>query len=168
MSHPPLRFLCDCIAEALLAHYDVKHLPVPMREILNTPPPDLVKDLGLVETLPYGDALWLRPSGGQASVFVNPHISEPEKRYAMARALFIGLCATDGGKAAGLPPAPNDQLIQQGNLFARRLLMSPSLLPAGWEDMPPDCLADLCGVPPAIAAVYQEETARPSAGRTSR
>jgi hypothetical protein len=160
MTRPSLRFLCDCIAEALLAHYGVSKLPVPVRRFLTAPPPDLADDLGLADVLPYGDALWLRLPGGGGSVFANPEVSLAEQRYGMARALFTGVCASQNGREAGLPSVPNDGLTAQADLFARRLLMPPSLLPAGWENMPAERLAERCGVPTAVAAAQLREANR--------
>ena len=150
MARPSLEFLCDCLATALLSHYGVTRLPVPMREILLQPPPDLRRDLSLTE-VNFGEAIWLRPPSGFGSVFVNAEMPESERRYAMARAMFIGLCTTKGGRAAGLPTVPNDDLKAQSDMFARRLLMAPQLLPAGWERLQPQTLASLCGVPEPVA-----------------
>jgi len=99
----------------------------------------------------FGDAMWLRPPSGLASVFVNADMPEAERRYAMARAMFVGLCTTKTGRAAGLPSVPNDQLKAQSDLFARRLLMAPELLPADWKQLGPQALAALCGVPEPVA-----------------
>jgi hypothetical protein len=154
MASPSLKFLCDCLATALLSHYGVTQLPVPLRQMLMEPPPELSGDLGLTE-VSFGEAIWLRPPSGQASVFVNAEMPEPERRYAMARAMFIGLCTSKSGHAAGLPAVPNDDLKAQSDLFARRLLMAPELLPDGWEQLEPQALAALCGVPEPVAAVAQ-------------
>jgi hypothetical protein len=151
MSGPTLGFLCNCLATALLLHYGVKRTPVPLRAMLLEPPPDLAGDLGLTEVT-FGEAIWLRPPSGRGSVFANSELPEPERRYAMARALFIGLCTSKGGREIGLPAVPNDDLKAQSDLFARRLLMAPQLLPAGWERLRPQDLAELCGVPEPVAA----------------
>lgn len=150
MPRPSLEFLCDCLATALLSHYGVTRVPVPLRRMLLEPPPDWRHDLDLTE-VSFGEAIWLRPPSGQGSVFVNAEMPEPERRYAMARAMFIGMCTTKGGRAAGLPPVPNVDLKAQSDLFARRLLMAPELLPAGWEQLAPEALAALCGVPEPVA-----------------
>jgi hypothetical protein len=150
MSQPSLKFLCDCLATALLSHYGVTRMPVPLREMLLEPPPDLTRDLGLTE-VSFGEAMWLRPPSGMATVFVNAEMSEPERRYAMARAMFVGLCTIKGGQAAGLPAVPNADLKAQSDLFARRLLMAPELLPPGWQRLAPQTLAALCGVPQPVA-----------------
>ena len=146
MAWPSLEFLCVCITAARLDRDDVRRLPVP--------PSDLVHDLSLSEGLHFGDALWMRPPDGWGSVFVNPAVPEPQQRYAMARALFIGLCDSKGGRAVGLPRAPNDDLSAQSTFFARRLLMPADLLTYGWKRLPPDQLAELCGVPIAIAEAH--------------
>ena len=142
------------MAAALLSHYGVTALPVPLRQMLVNPPPELRGDLGLAE-VSFGEAVWLRSLGGRASVFVNTELPECERRYAMARAMFIGLCASQSGRAAGLPPVPNDDLKAQSDLFARRLLMAPELMPNGWEQWEPRALAELCGVPEPVAAMAQ-------------
>ena len=162
MTEPSLEFLCVCIVEALLAHYGVTRLPVPVRAMLQVPPPDLARDLSLTETAGThgGDALWLRTMGSQGSVFVNTSLPEAAQRYGMARALFTALCATEGGQAVGLPPVPNNHLRFQGDLFARRLLLPRRLLPAGWECLPPESLAELCGVPVRVAQAEQHEHGR--------
>ena len=150
MAQPSLEFLCGCLATALLTHYGVTRMPVPLRDMLLTPPPELSGDLGLTETN-FGEAIWLRPPSGLGSVFVNADMPEAERRYGMARAMFVGLCTTKSGRAAGLPSVPNDQLKAQSDMFARRLLMAPELLPAGWKQLGPQALAALCGVPEPVA-----------------
>lgn len=164
MTSPSLGFLCDCIAAALLARYGVTRPPVPLRAILGSPPPDLAKHLSLTESLPFGDALWLRPPGGQASIFVNPALSEPQKRYGMARAMFIALCHSQGGQAAGLPEVPNEHLNAQSDLFARRLLLAPSLMPEDWDTMPAAALAELFGVPVEVVETHLNEMVRAGNG----
>ena len=153
MARPSLEFLCDCLATALLSHYSVTQMPVPLRDMLLSPPPELSGDLGLTEVT-FGDAMWLRPPSGLASVLVNADMPEAELRYAMARAMFVGLCTTKTGRAAGLPSVPNDQLKAQSDLFARRLLMAPGLLPADWKQLGPRALAALCGVPEPVAEAH--------------
>jgi hypothetical protein len=128
--------------------------------MLSAPPPDLARHISLTETLPFGDALWLRPPGGQASIFVNPAIPEPNKRYGMARAMFVGLCSSRGGQEAGLPEVPNDNLSAQSDLFARRLLLAPSLMPDDWEALPAEALAELCGVPLEVVETHLSEMVR--------
>ena len=159
MNGPSLEFLCDCLVAAFLAHYGVKRVPVPLREMLLAPPPDLARDLSLTE-VSFGEAIWLRPLSGQGSVFVNMEMSEAERRYAMARSLFIGLCASQGGREVGLPDIPNDNLKAQSDLFARRLLMAPELLPSGWRQLPAEDLAALCGVPRPVAEAQLQATER--------
>jgi hypothetical protein len=150
---PSLEFLCDCLATALLSHYGVTGLPVPLRAMLLEPPPDLGRDLGLTE-VSFGEAGWLRPPNGLATIVVNAKLPEAERRYAMARAMFVGLCTTKAGQTAGLPTVPNAELKAQSDLFARRLLMAPQLLPPGWEQFEPQSLAALCGVPEPVAAAH--------------
>ncbi len=84
-------------------------------------------------------------------MFVNPGLSERDRRYAMARALFTGLCASEGGKAVGLPDVPNNDLAVQAALFARRLLMPVDLFPDGWQMMSAEDLAGLFIVPVPVA-----------------
>lgn len=153
-----LTFLCDSLAAGLFAHYGIAQLPVPVRDMLINPPPDLRRDVSLTE-VSFGEAIWLRLLGGQGSVFANSDLPEPERRYHMACALFTALCATAGGRAVGLPPVPNDEMKAQMDLFARRLLMAPQLLPEGWQGMPPAGLAELCGVPQVVAETHLAQTA---------
>jgi hypothetical protein len=159
MARPTLEFLCDSIAVALLSHYDIKRIPVPVREMLLDPPPDLRLDLSLTEVR-FGEATWLRMIGGQGSVFANGDLPEPERRYHMACSLFTAFCATQGGRAAGLPEMPNDDMKAQKDFFARRLLLAPELLPAGWQTMAPKALADLAGVPLEVAEAHLANAAR--------
>ncbi|MEK7326330.1 MAG: hypothetical protein AAB217_13840 [Chloroflexota bacterium] len=147
MALPSLEFLCDSLVAILLDYYGIDQPPVPIRDILRSPPPDLTGDLSLVEGLPFNDALWIRLPNGQGKVFANLDISEHERRYAMARSLFTGLCYTKGGRAAGLPYAPNDNLNAQATFFARRLLIPDDLLPPDWQAMPLGELAALFVVP---------------------
>ena len=159
MAQPSLEFLVVAIANALLDYYGIEAPPVPVREILRSPPPDLARDLSLTEMLPFGEALWLRLMGGQGAVFVNSDLSEARRRYAMACALFIGLCSSEGGRAAGLPPLPNDNLREQSTIFGRHFLMPESLLPPGWDRMSANELADLFGVPASVAESRLQEFA---------
>src|SRR3972149_206206 len=129
MALPSLEFLTACLVAGLLDHYGIVSPPEPVRDMLESPPPDLAGDICLTLGLPFGNALWLRLLGGQGTVFVNNGLSEVEQRYAMARALFTGLCASKGGLEVGLPAVPNDALNAQGAKFARQLLMPPDLLP---------------------------------------
>lgn len=132
--------------------------------MLVAPPPDLARDLSLTEVA-FGESIWLRPPSGQGSIFVNIEMSESERRYAMARSLFIGLCATQGGREVGLPAVPNDNLKAQSDYFARRLLMAPELLPNDWRRMAPEALAELCGVPRPVAAAQLQAAHRPHSER---
>jgi hypothetical protein len=151
MTRPSLDFLCDSLAVALLSHYRIKRAPVPIRDMLLNPPPDLRRDISLTD-VSFGEAIWLRLIGGQGSVFANETLPEPERRYHMACALFTALCSTRGGQAVGLPEVPNDELKMQMDQFARRLLLAPEVLPANWSTFTPSQLAALCGVPIEIAA----------------
>ena len=151
MGKPSLSFLCDSIATTLLDYFGVEGPPVPVRTMVQSPPDDLSNDLSLTEGLPFGDALWLRLMGGRGVVFVNPGLSERERRYAMARALFTGLCASKGGKAVGLPDVPNNDLAAQAALFARLLLMPVDLFPDDWQMMSAADLAGLFIVPVPVA-----------------
>jgi hypothetical protein len=159
MALPTLEFLCDSIAVALLSHYGVKRAPVPVREMLIDPPPDLRLDVSLTEVR-FGEATWLRMIGGQGSVFANSELPEAERRYHMACSLFTALCATQGGREAGLPAVSNDEMKAQKDRFARRLLLAPELLPEGWQRMAPQALADLAGVPLDVAEAHLADSAR--------
>jgi hypothetical protein len=159
MARPTLEFLCDSIAVALLSHYGVKRTPVPVREMLLDPPPDLRLDLSLTEVR-FGEATWLRMIGGQGSVFANSELSEAERRYHMACSLFTAFCATQGGREAGLPEMSNDDMKVQKDFFARRLLLAPELLPAGWQRMGAQELAELAGVPLEVAEVHLADVPR--------
>jgi hypothetical protein len=150
MNSPSLDFLCDSLVVALLAHYRVKRAPVPVRDMLVNPPPDLRRDISLTD-VSFGEAIWLRLIGGQGSIFANENLPEPERRYHMACALFTALCATRGGQAVGLPEVPNDELKAQMDQFARRLLLAPEVLPADWAGLSPAQLAALCCVPVEVA-----------------
>jgi len=160
MALPSLDFLCECVVAGLLDYYSIVHPPVPIREMLASPPPDLAGDLSLSSGLPFGDALWLRLLRGQGTVFVNNTLSHEAQRYAMAHALFTGLCSSEGGRAAGLPAVPNDALNAQGAMFARLLLMPLDLLPEAWESMSPPDLARLFMVPVSVAETRVQELAR--------
>ncbi len=146
-------FLCDSLAIALLAHYQVTQTPVPVREMLLDPPPDLRDDLSLTE-VGFGQATWLRLIGGQGSVFANSELAEPDRRYHMAGALLTAFCASKGGHEAGLPTMPNEDMAAQMDFFARRLLLAPEVLPPGWQHLACEALADLAGVPKAVAAAH--------------
>jgi hypothetical protein len=159
MAHPTFEFLCDSIAVALLSHYGITHTPVPVREMLLDPPLELRHDLSLTEVT-FGQAIWLRLIGGQGSIFANSELPEPERRYHMAGALFTALCASRGGREAGLPAAPNDDMLAQMDFFARRLLLAPELLPPDWQAMQPEALAELAGVPPAVAQAHLATSVR--------
>jgi len=150
MVRPSLDFLCDSLAVGLLSHYGVTRAPVPVRDMLLEPPPDLRRDISLTD-VSFGEAIWLRLIGGQGAVFANERLPEPERRYHMACALFTALCATRGGQAVGLPEVPNDDLTTQMDQFARRLLLAPEVLPENWAELSSAQLAKLCGVPVEVA-----------------
>jgi hypothetical protein len=42
----------------------------------------------------------------------------------------------------------------QMDVFARRLLLAPELLPADWQAWSPERLAAHCGVPESVAALH--------------
>jgi hypothetical protein len=164
MAQPSLEFLCVSVASALLEQFHVGQPPVPIREILRTPPEDLRNDLGLTETLPYGDAVWVRTISGLGSVFANPHAPETVKRFSMAQAFFVGLCSSPVGQSAGLPDPKSEGFQAVSGYFARCLLMPLQLLPEGWEAMSAGQLAEMFGVPEGAAAErLRELKARASA-----
>jgi hypothetical protein len=159
MAQPTVKFLCVAIANALLAHYGVERPPVPVRDFLRTPPPDLTNELSLIEALSFGEAMYIRGLSGQGTVFSNPNIPGATQRVALARALFLGLCNSRGGQAAGLPSAKvlTSELHNSASYFARCLLMPEWLLPEGWETMRPEPLAELFDVPvPLVEHRIQE------------
>ena len=160
MAQPSPEFLCVCIASALLDHAHVERPPVPIREILRRPPPDLSLDLGLTESLPFGDAMWVRTLSGIGSVFANPAVPEPQRRLAMARALFTGLCSSELGHTAGLPSPSDDRFQSLSQYFARCLLMPEHLLPDDWEALPPEQLAVQFVVPAEFARERMDELRR--------
>ena len=151
MAEPSFEFLCTAVTAALLDHYRLRQPPVSVRDILQTPPPDLERELSLAEVLPFGEALWMRTHTGQGCVFVNPGLPEPQKRYAMACALFTALSASPGGKALGFPAVPNEQLREQQDLFARHLLIPAELLPRIGPALSAEALARMFVVPLAAA-----------------
>ena len=159
VSDPSLGFLCAAVTAALVDYYHFAKPPVSVRDILHSPPPDLARDLSLAEVLPFGEALWMRTHTGQGCVFVNPGLPEPQKRYAMACALFTALSASAGGKALGFPAVPNEQLRQQQDLFARHLLIPAELLPRIWPALTAEELATIFVVPPALAEARLQDLA---------
>ncbi len=159
MSEPSLSFLCAAATAALLDHYAFRRPPVSVRDILRNPPPDLAQDLSLAEVLPFGEALWMRTHLGQGCVFVNPGLPEPQKRYAMACALFTALSASPGGKALGFPTVPNDQLREQQDLFARHLLIPAELVPRIWPALTAEQVATLFVVPLTVAEARLQDLA---------
>jgi len=159
VSDPSLGFLCAAVTAALVDYYHFAKPPVPVRDILRTPPPDLARDLSLAEVLPFGEALWMRTHTGQGCVFVNPGLAEPQKRYAMACALFTALSASAGGQALGFPVVPNTQLREQQDLFARQLLIPADLLPRIWPVLLAQELADMFVVPLTVAEARLQDLA---------
>jgi hypothetical protein len=151
---PSIEFLSNCMAAALLDHYGVDRLPVPIRTFITSPPPDLASDLSLTEgtSITFCDAVWVRLINGQGVVFLNGNMSEPNRRYAMACALFMGLAATKGGRAVGLYEAVNATASNHAERFGRGVLLPVELLPGGWESMPADDLAKIADVPVRVVA----------------
>jgi hypothetical protein len=159
MSEPSLSFLCAAVTAALLDYYHFQKPPISVRDILHTPPPDLARDISLAEVLPFGEALWMRTHLGQGCVFVNPGLPEPQKRFAMACALFTALSASPGGTALGFPAVPNEHLREQQDLFARHLLIPTELLPRLWPVLTAQEVASIFDVPPALAAARLQDLA---------
>ncbi len=163
MAQPTVKFLCVAIANALLAHYGVERPPVPVRDFLRAPPPDLSNELSLIEALSFGEAMYIRGLSGQGTVFSNPSLPGYTQRFALARALFLGLCNSRGGQAAGLPPAKvlTNDLYDIANYFARCLLMPKWLLPEGWEAMAPEYVAELFDVSVSVVEQRKQELPTP-------
>lgn len=159
MEKPSLKFLCKSIATGLLEHYKIDRPPVQVRKILLQPPPDLAGDISLTENhhISFCDALWIRLQKGQGVIFANSTIPEPHLRYAMAGALFTGLCSSKGGRAIGLPAVPNDHLTAQSALFSREMLVPATMLPTGWAEMPAQKLAELFSVPEWVMKIRLQE-----------
>lgn len=164
MGSPPIEYLSRCLATALLDFYQVDKPPVPVRKMIASPPPDLARDLSLVEVpgLPFRSAEWLRLYDGQGRVFVDVDAPKTQRRYAMARALFIGFCSSRGGRAAGMNIALT-ALDAHAMHFGRCLLMPQNLLPQNWQYMAIGTLAQLFEMPTtAVEARLKELTGRPS------
>lgn len=139
----------NSVAAALIDYYGVNRLPVPVRTFITSPPPDLVRDISLIEgaSITFCDAVWVRLINGQGVIFVNGNLPEVDRRYTMACALFFGLCAARGGRAMGLYDAACGTANQFAEQFGRLLLMPVELLPTGWELMPAEELARIADVP---------------------
>ncbi len=145
-------FISSSIAAALHERYAIYTPPVPVEEFLRQPPAALAQDLALADVLPFGEALWMRLQNGQGCIFSNPGLPIESRRHALARALFVGLCASRRGRAVGLPPVPNDRLPEQQEIFARELLIPVRFLPADWRARPASELAVTFGVPQSMMA----------------
>ena len=154
-----MEFLTRSVAIALLDHCGVQKPPVPIRKLILSPPRDLATDLSLVENphITFCSAQWIRLIGGQGVMFVNGNLAEPERRYAMACALFSALCFTPGGQASGLQALAQSESYACDERFARYLLMPIELLPNDWHLMSVEALADLFGVPLEVAATRLQE-----------
>lgn len=157
---PSVQFLCLCIIEALLEHYQISQPPVPVRELVRAPYPALTRELSLVENahINFCDALWVRLMNGQGVMFVNGNLPEPQRRYAMAVALFSALCASPGGRDAGLPHPESIGIQFYAEQFARWLLMPNGLLPVDWQHSPTDELAETFIVPETQVERRREES----------
>jgi hypothetical protein len=164
MGSPPIDYLSHCLVTALLDFYQVDKPPVPVRRMIASPPPDLARDLTLVEVpgLPFRSAEWLRLHDGQGRVFVDVAVPMPQRRYAMARAFFIGFCSSRGGRTAGLN-IPLTALDAHAMHFGRCLLMPSELLPRNWQYMTARTLAQLFEMPvTAVEMRLKELTGNPS------
>ncbi len=158
MAQPSIEFLCACLANALLHFYRIERPPVPIEEMLLTPPPDLASDLALVRWAPWVGYMYRRGLSQRGAVYVHPKLEPIEQRMAMASGLFLGLRDSEGGKAIGLGQAIVSEDAQvESELFARYLLMPAHLLPPDWETLPPQALAEIFEVPLDVAEVRLDE-----------
>lgn len=156
---PSFEFLSQSIVAALLEYYHVDGPPVPVRQFLLSPHPDLVEDVSLIEGegITFCDALWVRLVRGQGVVFVNSALPEPQRRYGMACALFSALCSSRGGRAAGYSSGWNGSIYERAAVFARWLLIPAELLPSDWPQLSAEELADLFLIPRAVAEARRQE-----------
>lgn len=159
MSGPSVEFLIRSLVVALLDNFQVDRPPVPVRKMIASPPPDLARDLSLTENsfITFCEAMWLRLIGGQGVVFVNANLPEPQRRYAMACALFAGLCSTEGGRAVGLYDGSYEVAKTYEHQFARELLIPLELLPSDWDTMSAAELSALFDVPVSAAGMRIHE-----------
>lgn len=157
MDRAVIQYLIDCLAVAVLDFCKAKSAPVDVRDVILSPPPDLIPDLALVEStsINFTTAVWVRGLNRQGMVFVNGNLPSSERRYLTACALFDGLCHSEGGRAAGLGGLLNDR--DWADRFARRLLMPFQLLPPDWETRPARELADLFDVPIKVVEKHLRE-----------
>lgn len=159
MSNPSVEFLIRSLVAALLDQYHVVSPPVPVRQMIASPLPDLAGDLSLTENMfiTFCEAMWLRLIGGQGVVFANANLPEPQRRYAMACALFSGLCLSEGGRAVGLHNNPYEEAKTHEHQFARSLLIPLELLPPDWCSMSAAEMAALFDVPVSVSGLRIHE-----------
>ncbi len=160
---PTADFLIDSIVTGLLDHYGVRYPPVPIRRMILEPPLDFKTDLSLSESVNFTfcRSVWIRPLDGQGVIFLNGNLTERERRYELACALYSGVCGTNAGRESGLyfamstlaPSATSDY----ANRFARKLLIPAELLPPRWEKLSTQAFADMFEVPEPIAQMRQQE-----------
>jgi hypothetical protein len=160
---PTLEFLTASLAAALLHDFGVSQAPVPIRQMVSKPPPDLTTDISLAESphFTFCRAMWIRPLDGQGVIFLNAGLPENERRYELACALFAGLSASAGARAAGLYAAINggssSAQITHAQRFARWLLMPLEFLPPDWQHQTDEELARLFAIPLYIARARRAE-----------
>lgn len=147
-----LDLLLESLACGLLDHYRITRPPVPVLEMLQSPPAGLERDLDLCMALPYGDAAHIRLLNGQGVVFLNPALTPARQRCASAREMLHGLCSSRIGQHLGLSAWSRLPSQAASLFFARCLLMPSALLPPGWEAMPIEDLAGWFDVLPDVAA----------------
>lgn len=160
---PTTDFLIDSLVTGLLDHYGVRFPPVPIRRMVLEPPLDFKHDISLSESVNFTfcRSVWIRPLDGQGVIFLNGNLTERERRYELACALYSGVCGTSAGRESGLYFAMStlaaSATSDYASRFARKLLMPIELLPPRWEKLSIKALADLFDVSEPIAQLRQQE-----------
>lgn len=160
---PTADFLIDSLVTGLLDHYGVRYPPVPIRRMALEPPLDFKHDISLSESVNFTfcRSVWIRPLDGQGVIFLNGNLTERERRYELACALYSGVCGTNAGRESGLYFAmstlPPSAITNYASRFARKLLIPTELLPLRWEKLSTEALAELFEVPEPVAQFRQQE-----------
>jgi hypothetical protein len=119
------------LAQGLVDHMGTLEPPVPVEELLRSPPPLYDSDFGVVDMYSnLWDATFARPPSQQGSIFVRIDLEPEERRFALAREVLSALITSKHGRSMGLFDLFLPQLRESAEYFASCLLAPEPLLEA--------------------------------------
>ncbi len=154
------RWLLNRMANGLASHLGQTQPPLPLEPFFQQPP-GLYRDDFQLLNLDIGlwDASFVRALDGQGMIYVNPDLEPNERRFALARELFIAIATSRHGRDLGLYDLVREDLVSCANYFAR-VLLAPDVLLRAYQKTGGDLsgFSKTFQIPPRVAAMRWEDT----------